>query len=119
MKEVAMVLEGIQASSQKDNGNVQQDYEEVKHETHERTEITECWDVVSTSTGHNKAHPKTSKVRHQGQSQTTALVDAFRATLEEVVEADLLVSALHHLGYPLAKSDFTPESSGRNIISFF
>ncbi|KAK1549208.1 hypothetical protein Q3G72_024115 [Acer saccharum] len=51
MKEVAMVLEGIQASSQKDNGNVQQDFEEVKHETHERTEITECWDVVSTSTG--------------------------------------------------------------------
>ncbi|KAK0581797.1 hypothetical protein LWI29_018151 [Acer saccharum] len=51
MKEVAMVLEGIQASSQKDNGNVQQDYEEVKHETHERTEITECWDVVSTSIG--------------------------------------------------------------------
>ncbi|KAK1561115.1 hypothetical protein Q3G72_034638 [Acer saccharum] len=42
---------GGQASSQKDNGNVQQDYEEVEHETHERTEITECWDVVSTSTG--------------------------------------------------------------------
>ncbi|TXG64485.1 hypothetical protein EZV62_011479 [Acer yangbiense] len=41
----------ILASSQKDNGNVQQDYEEVEHETHERTEITECWDVVSTSTG--------------------------------------------------------------------
>ncbi|KAK0581364.1 hypothetical protein LWI29_012901 [Acer saccharum] len=48
MKEVAMVLEGIQASSQKDNGNVQQDYEEVEHE---RTEITECWDVDTTSTG--------------------------------------------------------------------
>ncbi|KAK1549206.1 hypothetical protein Q3G72_022796 [Acer saccharum] len=48
MKEVAMVLEGIQASSQKDNGNVQQDYEEAEHE---RTEITECWDVISTSTG--------------------------------------------------------------------
>ncbi|KAK3195567.1 hypothetical protein Dsin_026877 [Dipteronia sinensis] len=46
MKEVAMVLEGIQAS-QKDNGNVQQDYEEVEHE---RTEITEGWDVISTST---------------------------------------------------------------------
>ncbi|KAK4847888.1 hypothetical protein QYF36_006918 [Acer negundo] len=51
MKEVAMVLEGIQASSQKDNGNVQQDYEEVEYETHERTEITECWDVDTTSTG--------------------------------------------------------------------
>ncbi|KAK2665255.1 hypothetical protein Ddye_003829 [Dipteronia dyeriana] len=46
MKEVAMVLEGIQAT-QKDRGNVQQDYEEVEHE---RTEITESWGGVSTST---------------------------------------------------------------------
>ncbi|KAK1560306.1 hypothetical protein Q3G72_025030 [Acer saccharum] len=29
----------------------EQDYEEVEHETHERTEITECWDVDTTSTG--------------------------------------------------------------------
>ncbi|KAL5854333.1 hypothetical protein ACOSQ4_004135 [Xanthoceras sorbifolium] len=43
MKEVAMVLEGIQAS--KKESNVQQNREEVEYV---RTEVIEPWDVVST-----------------------------------------------------------------------